>query len=46
MPANAQAVSLNATVVHPTGPGFLTLYPQGGTFPPVSTLNYVGNESS
>ncbi len=44
LPANAQAVSLNATVVHPTGPGFLTLYPQGGTFPPVSTLNYLGND--
>lgn len=44
VPANAQAVSLNATVVYPTGPGFLTLYPQGGTFPPVSTLNYLGND--
>ena len=35
---------MNATVVHPTGPGFLTLYPQGGAFPPVSTLNYLGND--
>ncbi len=44
LPAGAQAVSLNATVVHPTGPGFLTLYPEGGTFPPVSTLNYLGGD--
>ena len=44
LPANAQAVSLNVTVVHPTGPGFITLYPQGGAFPPVSTLNYLGND--
>jgi hypothetical protein len=44
LPANAQAVSLNATVVKPVGPGFLVLYPQGGTFPPVSTLNFLGND--
>ena len=44
IPAGAQALSLNATVVHPTGPGFLVLYPQGGTFPPVSTLNFLGND--
>ncbi|HQQ78585.1 MAG TPA: hypothetical protein PLB01_14615 [Thermoanaerobaculia bacterium] len=44
VPANAQAISLNATVVKPTGPGFLTLYPEGGAFPPVSTLNYLGND--
>ncbi|MBK9063217.1 MAG: tail fiber domain-containing protein [Acidobacteria bacterium] len=44
IPASAQALSLNAVVVHPTGPGFLTLYPQGGAFPPVSTLNFLGND--
>jgi hypothetical protein len=44
LPTTALAVSLNATVVHPTGPGFLTLYPQGGVFPPVSTLNYLGGD--
>ncbi|HQQ76613.1 MAG TPA: hypothetical protein PLB01_04605 [Thermoanaerobaculia bacterium] len=44
IPPGAKALSLNATVVHPTGPGFLTLYPEGGTFPPVSTLNYLGND--
>jgi hypothetical protein len=44
IPANAQALSLNATVVLPTGSGFLVLYPEGGTFPPVSTLNFLGND--
>jgi hypothetical protein len=44
LPVDAQAVSLNATVVKPTGPGFLTLYPEGGAFPPVSTLNYLGGD--
>ena len=44
VPANAQAISLNATVVNPTGPGFLTLYPEGGAFPPVSTLNFLGHD--
>ncbi|MCM3874856.1 MAG: hypothetical protein NEA02_00405 [Thermoanaerobaculia bacterium] len=44
IPPGAQALSLNATVVHPTGEGFLVLYPEGGTFPPVSTLNFLGND--
>ena len=44
VPGNAKAISLNVTVVHPTGPGFITLYPEGGAFPPVSTLNYLGND--
>ena len=44
IPAGALGISLNATVVKPTGPGFLTLWPQGGSFPPVSTLNFLGND--
>jgi hypothetical protein len=44
VPADALGISLNATVVKPTGPGFLTLWPQGGSFPPVSTLNFLGND--
>ena len=44
IPTTAQAISLNVTVVNPTGPGFLAIWPQGGTFPPVSTLNYLGND--
>jgi hypothetical protein len=39
IPANAQAYSLNVTVV-PAGPlGFLTIWPQGIAQPAVSTLN-------
>src|SRR5512140_847219 len=44
VPANAQAISVNATAVKPAGPGFLVLYPEGGTFPPVSTLNFLGGD--
>ena len=44
VPANAQAISLNVTVVNPTGPGFITLWPEGGAFPPVSTLNFLGHD--
>ena len=44
VPPGAQAISLNVTVVNPTGPGFITLYPEGGAFPPVSTLNYLGHD--
>ena len=44
IPADAKAISLNATVVNPVGPGFLTLWPEGGAFPPVSSLNYLGND--
>jgi hypothetical protein len=39
LPASAQAYVLNATVVPPGALGFLTLWPQGGTQPLVSTLN-------
>lgn len=44
IPADAKAISLNATAVNPVGPGFLTLYPEGGAFPAVSTLNFVAND--
>jgi hypothetical protein len=45
LPAGVKAVSLNATVTAPAGPGFLTLYPEGGAFPPVSTLNFWGGDT-
>lgn len=38
--AGAQAVSLNITVVGPTGLGYVLLYPQGSSQPVVSTLNF------
>lgn len=45
LPAGVKAVSLNATVTGVAGSGFLTLWPQGGAFPPVSTLNYLSGET-
>ncbi len=45
IPADAKAISVNATVVNPTGPGFLTLWAQGGVFPSVSTLNYLAGQT-
>jgi len=39
IPANAQAVVLNATVVNTSFLGYLALWPDGSTRPAVSTLN-------
>ena len=44
IPANAQALVGNATVVNPTGTGFLTLFPSNATQPVVSNGNYVGGD--
>jgi hypothetical protein len=40
LPASINAYSLNITVTNTQGPGFILIYPQGGTQPLVSTLNY------
>jgi len=45
IPSSAGAVSLNVTVTNTQGPGFILIYPQGGSQPTVSTLNYVANET-
>jgi hypothetical protein len=45
IPATAQAVSFNFTVVNPVGPGFLLVFPQGGVQPVVSTLNYAAAQT-
>lgn len=39
------ALVLNATVVDPTGPGFLTIFPSGGGLPLASDVNYAGGET-
>jgi len=44
VPADASAVALNVTVVSPTLPGFLTVYPKGATQPTASTLNYTAGQ--
>jgi Chaperone of endosialidase len=41
----AEAVSLNVTVTDTQGPGFILIYPEGGTQPAVSTLNYVAGQT-
>lgn len=44
VPSTAQAVSLNLTIVAPTANGFFSLWPFGGPFPVVSTINFVAGE--
>ena len=40
IPASAQAIAANVTIVHPSGPGHLTLYPGDMATPPTSSLNF------
>jgi len=44
VPAGAKAISVNLTVVQPTNPGFLTLYPSDGLPPPTSSVNFSPNQ--
>ena len=44
IPATAQAIVGNATIIFPTAAGFATLYPDGQTRPPVSNLNYLAGQ--
>ncbi|MGE0884883.1 MAG: S8 family serine peptidase [Blastocatellales bacterium] len=41
IPPTAQAINGNATVIQPSGNGFITLWPDAQMRPPVSNLNYV-----
>jgi hypothetical protein len=45
IPASVSAYSLNITVTNTLGPGFLSIYPQGGAAPLVSTLNYLAGQT-
>jgi hypothetical protein len=45
LPSVVVAYSLNITVTNTLGPGFISLYPTGGSAPLVSTLNYVGGQT-
>jgi hypothetical protein len=45
LPASIGAISLNITVTNTAGPGFIKIYPQGGSAPVVSTLNYVAGQT-
>jgi hypothetical protein len=42
----ALAVALNITAVDAAGPGFLTVYPDGGTQPNASSVNFAPGEAS
>lgn len=44
VPAQTGAVSLNVTVIGPTAPGFLTVYPCGVTRPNASNVNYAAGQ--
>jgi hypothetical protein len=44
VPNTAKAVSINVTVVSPTQDGFFALWPSGGVYPSVSTINFVALE--
>lgn len=46
IPATAQAVSFNFTVLNGAGPGFLVAYQQGGTYPGTSTLSFVPGQTA
>src|SRR5215831_15900180 len=45
IPSAVAAYSLNITATNTMGPGFLKVYPQGGTAPVVSTLNYIAGQT-
>src|SRR6266542_2720161 len=45
IPSAVEAYSLNITVTNTQGPGFILIYPQGGTQPTVSTVNYVAGQT-
>lgn len=44
IPANAQAIIGNATIISPVANGFATLWPDGQARPPVSNLNYAAGQ--
>src|ERR1019366_4696564 len=44
VPDTAKAVSLNLTIIGPTELGFFSLWPYGGPFPTVATINMDAGE--
>ena len=45
LPAVVGAVALNVTVVSPTAPGHVTVYPSGESMPATSNLNFVAGQT-
>ena len=46
IPLSATAVAMNVTIVNPTAPSFLTLFPADAAQPTASNLNWVGNQAA
>jgi hypothetical protein len=46
IPAGAIAAVFNVTVVNPAAAGYLTVYPQGGTAPTASNVNYAAGQTT
>jgi hypothetical protein len=46
IPAGAIAAVFNVTVVNPVAGGYLTVYPEGGTAPTASNVNYAAGETT
>jgi hypothetical protein len=46
IPSSATAISTNTTIVNPTTPSFLKLYPADAALPGTSNLNYVAGQSA
>jgi hypothetical protein len=44
VPDTAKALTINTTVVGPTGGGYLTMFPTGVTMPLVSAINFAAKE--
>ncbi|MFM7067896.1 MAG: hypothetical protein ACKOYM_00400, partial [Actinomycetes bacterium] len=45
VPADATSVTLNLTTLQASGPGYLTVYPDGAARPTVSTVNYLRQQT-
>ena len=45
VPADAQLVAMNVTVVNPSTSGFVTIWPAGGGLPNVSNLNFLPGQT-
>jgi hypothetical protein len=45
IPDGVDAYSLNVTVTNTQGPGFLLIYPEGGSQPNVSSINYLAGDT-
>jgi hypothetical protein len=46
IPADVSAAVLNVTVVNPTSPGYVTVFPEDGTQPDTSNVNYAAGQNA